>query len=841
MSRRRWGDAAAGLLAVVVAALSYQFPAKLPFFAHLELKAYDARALLRQSVDPDPEITIIAIDQASLRRYGAWPWPRALLADLLDKISPAHPKVVALDVSLFTPEKSAGLEAVKSLAASYQALAAKRRIIDRRHLFKVYFSSAESGLDGDARLLSSLRAAGNVVLPLALVPGSGDNFKPAPLPLSVSSDCLSAAGGSAFPDLAASGDFSALYPLPGFAQAALGLGREGLEPDYDGIVRHDETVSRYWGADIPSYGLAVALAARGVEPGAVAVEDGHEIRAGNFYAPLEPSGRMLVTFNGPAGTFHYDSFKDVMSGAAPAASFQGKIVFVGLTAPEAASFDKTPVDARLPAVEADANVAENILDQKFLSRPPWAGALEWALLGAAALFVIFALPFLNAIWGAVFSVCLAAALAGAGAYWFVNGFWIKIAYAAGAVILGYLLVSLRRLLLLGRPEQPSAEEINRRMGLALREHGLLDAAFERLRVCRLNREVRAGLHALAADFEAAGEYLKAAAVFEHFREKDPKHRAAAIGKIEELRAKAAVEPGAGAVPGAVLENASTPGAAALDSLSLGGCEIREDLGRWEHGTLHRGWDPAAGREVLVKTLDPAAGGEHRGKIKEALLRDAAAAAAFEHPGLVRVLRAGEEGGVLFAVSELPGGSALSAWTGRERLLPADKAAGCAAAAADALDYAHARGVFHLDLSPSALWAQEDGSLRVSGLGLAAFASPLLGWKGIPESAHYLSPEQAAGKKTDARSDVFSLAAVLFELLTGEKPFSAQDDIGTLLFQIANKPHPDPSSLNPLVPQELKVILDRALAKPPEARYARAALLAEDLRACLARMKGAGAP
>ncbi|HVC09166.1 MAG TPA: CHASE2 domain-containing protein [Elusimicrobiota bacterium] len=838
MSRRRWGDAAAGLLAVVVAALSYQFPAKLPFFAHLELKAYDARALLRQSVDPDPEITIVAIDQDSLRRYGAWPWPRTLLADLLDKISPAHPKVVALDVSLFTPEKSAGLEEIKALAASYQSLASKRRIIDRRHLFKVYFSSAESSLDGDARLLASLRAAGNVVLPLALVPGSGEGFKPAPLPLSVSSDCLSASGGGAFPDLAAAGDSSALYPLPGFAQAALGLGREGMEPGYDGIVRRDATVSRYWGADVPSYGLAVALAARGVSPGSVAVEDGREIRSGNFYAPLEPSGRMLITFNGPTGTFHYDSFKAVMNGAAPAASFQGKIVFVGLTAPEAASFDKTPVDARLPEVEADANVTENILDQKFLSRPPWAGALEWALLGAAALFVIFVLPFLNAIWGAVFSVCAVAALAGAGAYWFVNGFWIKIAYAAGAVILGYLIVSLRRLLLLGRPEQPSAEEINRRMGLALREHGLLDAAFERLRVCRLNREVKAGLRALAEDFEASREYLKAAAVFEHLKDRDSKSRAAAAVKIEELRAKAAAPPPAREEPGRIAE--APDSGETLASLSLGGCEVREDLGRWEHGTLHRGWDAAAGREVLIKTLDPAAGGEHRGKIKEALLRDAAAAAALELPGLVRVLRAGESDGVLFAVCEVPGGSSLSAWTGRERLLPVDKAAGYAAAAADALEGAHARGLCHLDLSPSALWAQDDGSLRVSGLGLAAFASPLLGWKGVPESAYYLSPEQAAGKKTDARSDVFSLAVVLFELLTGEKPFAAEDDIGTLLFQIANKPHPDPSSLNPLVPQELKVILDRALAKAPEARYARAALLAEDLRACLARMKGASA-
>ncbi len=837
MSRGRWGDAIAALLAVAAVGLSYQFPAKLPFLTHLELKTYDARSLLRQSVDPDPDIDVIAIDQASLLRYGAWPWPRALLARLLDKISSAKPKIVALDVPLFTPERSAGLEEVKALAQSYQKLASRRRILDRGHLFRLYFSSAESRLNGDARLLSALRQAGNVILPLELVPGSGDDFKPAPLPLSVSSDCLHPEANSSFPDLAASGDFSALYPLPPFAQAALGLGRAGLTPDSDGVVRRDAAVSRYWGADIPSYGLAVALAARGLKPGEASVVDGREIRAGNFFVPLESGGRMLVTFNGPARTFHYDSFKDVMDGSAPAASFQGKIVFVGLTAPETASFVNTPVGARMPAVEADANVVENILDRKFLSRPPWAGALELGLMAAAALFVAVALPFLNVIWGAVFCLCAVFALAGAGSYWFVNGFWIKISYAAAILVLGFLLVALRRLLLLGRHEQPSQEDINRRMGLALRQHGLLDASFERLRACRLGREVKAGLLALAADFEAAENYAKAAAVFEHLGERDPRLRASSAKKIEELRVRAAAPPVPREEPKRV---SAAEGAGTIASASLGGYEIREELGRWEHGSFLRGWDAAGGREVRIKTLDPGAGGEHRGKIKEALLKDVAAAALLEHPGLSRVLAAGDADGVLYAVSEDPAGSNLSAWTGKDRLLPVEKAADLAAQAADALDYAHARGALHLDLSPACLWAQDNGALRVSGLGLSAFSSPLLGWKSAPESAFYLSPELAVGKKADARSDVFSLAAVLFELVTGEKPFAGHDGVGTLVFQIVNKPHPDPASLNPLVPQELKAVLERALAKAPEARYERAALLAEDLRACLARMRASGA-
>ncbi|MDE1976834.1 MAG: CHASE2 domain-containing protein, partial [Elusimicrobia bacterium] len=559
--------------------------------------------------------------------------------------------------------------------------------------------------------------------------------------------------------------------------------------------------------------------------------------------PLEPSGRMLVTFNGPARTFHYDSFKNVMNGSVSPASFRDKIVFVGLTAPEAASFGDTPVDARMPAVEADANVVENILDRKFLSRPPWAGALEWALMAAAALFVAGALPFLNVIWGAVFCLCAVFALAGAGSYWFVNGLWIKISYAAAILVLGFLLVALRRLLLLGRHEQPSQEDINRRMGLALRQHGLLDASFERLRACRLGREVKAGLLALAADFEAAGSYAKAAAVFEHLGERDLKSRASAAKKIEELRLKAASPAPAREEPSRISAEARKEGD--LSSETLGGYEIREELGRWEHGAVFRGWDAAgreaggAGREVRIKTLDPGAGGEHRGKIKEALLKDVAAAALLEHPGLSRVLSAGEADGVLYAASEAPAGSNLSAWTGKDRLLPVDRAAEYAAQAADALEYAHERGALHLDLSPACLWAQDNGVLRVSGLGLSAFSSPLLGWKSAPESAFYLSPELAAGKKADARADVFSLAAVLFELLTGEKPFAGHDDVGTLVFRIVNKPHPDPSSLNPLVPRELKAVLDRALAKAPEARYERAALLAADLRACLVRMRPPG--
>ena len=134
---------------------------------------------------------------------------------------------------------------------------------------------------------------------------------------------------------------------------------------------------------------------------------------------------------------------------------------------------------------------------------------------------------------------------------------------------------------------------------------------------------------------------------------------------------------------------------------------------------------------------------------------------------------------------------------------------------------------------------KDGSIRVADFGIARIsASSKTATGTVMGTPSYMSPEQVAGKKVDGRSDLFSLTVALYELCTGEKPFKGGEGIGTLLFQIANDPHPDILTVKPGLPAVLKAVIDKGLAKKPEERFSRGSELAAAIRGVLS---GAAAP
>ena len=280
-------------------------------------------------------------------------------------------------------------------------------------------------------------------------------------------------------------------------------------------------------------------------------------------------------------------------------------------------------------------------------------------------------------------------------------------------------------------------------------------------------------------------------------------------------------------PAAAIVKGRIPGA-------LGRYRILKELGRGAMGLVYLGKDPTIQRFVAIKTmrLDQIEDEDKLHEVKSRFFREAESAGRLSHPNIVTIYDAGEQDGLAYIAMELIEGSSLKAWSRKPNLLPVTDVARTIATVADALDYAHQQGVVHRDIKPANIMITKERLVKVMDFGIAKMASSsktqtdlVLG------TPTYMSPEQIAGKKVDGRSDVFSLGIVLFELLTGRSPFSA-DNLSALLFAIAHRPHPELQSFRHDLPPMFQEVLNRALQKDLPHRYRRAREFAQGLRVCL---------
>jgi len=199
---------------------------------------------------------------------------------------------------------------------------------------------------------------------------------------------------------------------------------------------------------------------------------------------------------------------------------------------------------------------------------------------------------------------------------------------------------------------------------------------------------------------------------------------------------------------------------------------------------------------------------------------------------VTIYDAGEENDLGYIAMELIEGTPLKQWTRKPNLMSINEVLLTVATVADALDYAHQQGIVHRDIKPANIMLTKDRVVKVMDFGIAKMASSSKTETNIVlGTPTYMSPEQIAGKKVDGRSDVFSLGIVLFELLTGQLPFTA-DNLSAMLFSIAHHPHPAIQTLRPNLPARVQEIVDRALQKELPHRYRRAEDFANELRICL---------
>src|SRR5689334_1427448 len=250
------------------------------------------------------------------------------------------------------------------------------------------------------------------------------------------------------------------------------------------------------------------------------------------------------------------------------------------------------------------------------------------------------------------------------------------------------------------------------------------------------------------------------------------------------------------------------------------------------GVDYRANDPFIGRTVAVKTLQLSEQGT--GLTREELLNrfqtEARAAGLLTHPNIVVVYDAGEEDGLFFITMELVEGKSLQALIDSGQLFPLPRILRIMEQTCGALQFAHDRNIVHRDIKPANLMLTPDDTVKVTDFGTAK----ILQFGTAQQTAHvmgtpsYMSPEQIKGKLVDGRSDIFSLGVVLYELVTGEKPFPGQN-ITTVIYKIVNEEPVAPRQLDPSLHPGLNAIILKALAKEPSQRHQHCRDLIEDLR------------
>jgi len=253
---------------------------------------------------------------------------------------------------------------------------------------------------------------------------------------------------------------------------------------------------------------------------------------------------------------------------------------------------------------------------------------------------------------------------------------------------------------------------------------------------------------------------------------------------------------------------------------LGRYEIIEELGRGAMGVIYKAKDPVIGRYVAIKTirLGDFTDSSHVAELHARLMREAQSAGVLSHPNIITIFDVGEEAGLAYFAMELVEGATLEHIVEGEQRLDESAVVRIARQTADALGFAHQHGIVHRDIKPANIMLTQDGRVKVADFGIAKVGSTKITQTGmLLGSPSYMAPEHFLGKPLDGRSDIFALGILLYELITGQPPFAAEN-LGTLSYKIVHEDPTPPIQLKPGMNPRLNALVVKALSRDPAARF-----------------------
>jgi serine/threonine-protein kinase len=804
----------------------------------LEYGAYDLMSPFRQGA-PGTELVIVAIDDISLEGIGDWPWPRVYIADIVNMLSKSGAHTLGVSILFRDRELNTGLAEVQKLR---ETLHQKPPLGKKQTLNKIdrLLAQTEGRLDHDTRLITAVKRARNVVLPIRFEFSRSERTDTPALSDWLRMNSIKPNTDSALTGLPSQtpGFLSGILrdrpiaasqihqPYTGLSGKSGALGHTNLITDQDNIIRNLPLFIRYQKREFPAFALQVAMKYFGAD-----IHDAHPDSSGlqirQHHIPTVGHHRMLIDYSGQNTNIQKFSAVDVLEGKIPANAFRRKIVLLGLTAQEFAPRYKTPGQGQSNAIELSANAVENIVNRKHISRPAWSLALEVMILLYFGFFLLFVIPKVQPRIGMlIFAIFLMTWIGVAALLFITQGYWLRIISPALFAVIGFALTGYQRI---SDKKEDESVELNKSLGLALQGQGMLDMAFERFMKCPIeNKSVKALLFHLGLDFERKRMFNKALAVYSHILKAGPfKDIERRIKNLKQIESTLVLPAGANKKETSLFleDGAAKP--------TLGRYEIIKELGRGAMGIVYLGKDPSINREVAIKTVsytdvEP----EQLNEVKDQFFREAEAAGKLTHPNIVTIYDVGEDHDMAYIAMELLIGKELTNFCRKGNLLPVQRALGVAASVAQALEYAHLQGIVHRDIKPANIILMEKDQVKVADFGIARLmASSTKTQTGVIfGTPNYMSPEQVAGKKVDGRSDLFSLGVVLYELLSGDKPFKG-DSITTLMFAITNNNYTPLQEVAPATPQGCVEIVNKLLNKGVTKRYKSAAAVVAQIKKC----------
>jgi len=804
----------------------------------LQWKIDDILYSFRGDPTSAPDIVMVNIDDESIKELGEWPWSYDVMADIIATCNSGKPQTILVNMEL--P------------------------------------SRASQDTTGNTEILANqISWADNIILTydIALADYSNQRMSRPDFLYKYSIKTSSDLG--ILDEHAALNIRKMFLPSGIICQYADGLGFDYLEGDEDRKIRWAPLAANYEGYYYPSAPLLAAVRYRKNTADNITLVENEAVKFGQYTIPTDDAGRLFINYNNPGTTFKEYSAVSILNDNFDTDKLSGKMVIIGLTCQSDGQFYATPVSKAMSKNELYANIVENIMHGNFITRFDMSIGLNLLILFGMGLFCALILPRVSILYRLIILVVCVFILANLSFVLFNSyGILIRSLYFGLQLMLFMLTCPLLDENRFGgsfsfgavgsektqatpapkkkQKQQPEEEapvrvlnESASSLAVQHQETEMLNStppgnAATEAHVAQDNQAEKTVSHAgdaIQSPFAATtspptvspSEIPQSPDIigFEdssRTNQPTPQETAhAAQNQSDHIISPASSSPSFG------------PGPDSSNIKSLGRYQIVGMLGKGAMGSVYKGVDPAINRPVALKTirLDFVSDEQEMTELRDRLFREAQAAGKLSHPNIVIIYDVGTEGSLQYIAMEYLEGQTLEQLIKKQVQFSFKIIANIMTQICLALEYAHDQGIVHRDIKPANIMVLPDYSIKVMDFGIARVDSSSMTRTGIAMGTpNYIAPELLQGQTVDRRCDIFSLGVVIYELLTGRRPFKGEN-LTSLIYSIVNQDPVPPSTINENLPLIFDHITSKALAKNPVERYQKAS----DLRAALSDFVG----